>query len=194
MEDHIAYHIATKNRFAVDQIISFKNNEPNQLCNFFFGKTFKNSNVKDLLEILNNNYEESGIVLDEENSLVALKYMNINIRATRELITEYVRLMEFKEKPSRLSCLYCARSYSELIEWKKIFESYNRKILQIVKVEYSGNYFIGDGDKLPKENCISFFDKMEEARCYWKGNENSVLPEMLVNGDIRIVEIVEEFE
>jgi len=192
--DKKAYHLVTNKKLSLGQIIDFNNKENNALCNFFFGKSFINSNGNDYFDILKNSMNEEGLLINKDDSIVVAKYTNITIRAIRELITEYVRLSEFGMFPSRLSCLYCARTYDEVIKWKNIFESYDRKILQIVQVEYSGNCFIGDASKLPKENGNDFFKKMEEAREYWKGTDESVLPEMLVDGEILISKIIEEYE
>ncbi len=55
-----------------------------------------------------------------------------------------------------------------------VFESYNRKILQIVKLKTDGNYFIADGNFLPGLETISFDRKIEQARCYWKGYSDNI--------------------
>jgi hypothetical protein len=65
--------------------------------------------------------------------------------------------------------------------------------LQVVKLNVVGNYFEGDGDLLPKEDGASFSKKIEQAREYWKGNINNELPELLINGKIEVVEIIDDF-
>lgn len=47
---------------------------------------------------------------------------------------------------------------------------------------------------MPKEDGVPFAKKIEQAREYWQGNVNSGLPEMLVDGKIEVVEILEEYE
>lgn len=79
------------------------------------------------------------------------------------------------------------------MKWKIIFESYNRNILQIVKLKVIGNYFEGNGELLPKEDASSFAKKIEQARNYWKGNGNNELSELIVNGKIEVIEIIEDF-
>ncbi|GMQ57244.1 hypothetical protein AN1V17_16390 [Vallitalea sediminicola] len=74
------------------------------------------------------------MTLNKENADVAINYMDQTIISIREVIVEMVRLEEFSEYPSRLSCLYAAKSYEDVLKWKKIFDSYNRKVLQIVKL------------------------------------------------------------
>jgi hypothetical protein len=92
-----------------------------------------------------------------------------------------------------LSCLYAAKSYEDALKWKELFESYNRKVLQIVKLRVIGNSFEGDGNLLPKEDGIPFSRKIEQAREYWIGNEKNELPELLINGKIEVIEILEDF-
>ncbi|MRU05038.1 DUF2441 domain-containing protein, partial [Bacillus anthracis] len=121
-----------------------------------------------------------------------MNYMDQTIRAIRETIVEMVRLQEYPNYPSRLSCLYAAKSYEDALKWKALFDSYNREFLQIVKLRVIGNYFEGDGNLLPKEDGIPFSQKMELAREYWKGNSKSELPELLINGKIEVVEIIND--
>ncbi|MDQ0227284.1 hypothetical protein J2S02_003629 [Metabacillus niabensis] len=104
-----------------------------------------------------------------------------------------VRLQEFPEYPSRLSCLYAAKSYEDALKWKELFDSYNRKVLQIVRLRVIGDYFEGDGNLLPKEDGIPFSQKIEQAREYWKGNVKNELPEILINGKIEVLEIIDDF-
>lgn len=104
-----------------------------------------------------------------------------------------VRLQEFSERPSRLSCLYAARNVEEALRWKQIFESYNRNVLQIVKVTFDGNYFEGDGDLLPRLSGEPVSAKIQQAQAYWRGTTAHALPEVLIDGRIEVTEVVEEF-
>lgn len=131
--------------------------------------------------------------LNKENADVAIGYIGQTIRAIREVIVEMVRLQEYPQYPSRLSCLYATKSYEDALEWKRIFDSYHRKVLQLVKLRVIGSYFEGDGELLPKEDGASFSVKIEQAREYWKGNIKNELPELLINGKIEVIEIVEDF-
>ena len=97
--------------------------------------------------------------MNNENAEVAINYIDQTIRAIREAIVEMVRLQEFPEYPSRLSCLYAAKSYEDALKWKALFDSYNRKVLQIVKLRVIGNSFEGDGNLLPKGRWCSFLSK-----------------------------------
>jgi len=131
--------------------------------------------------------------LNKEDARVAFEYVGQMIRAIREVIVEMVRLQEYPEYPSRLSCLYAAKSYEDALKWKALFDTFKRDVLQIVKLKVSGSYFEGDGNLLPKEDGASFSQKFNEAREYWKGNASNDLPELLINGRIEVIEIIDDY-
>ena len=87
-----------------------------------------------------------------------MNYMDQTIRAIRETIMEMVRLQEYPDYPSRLSCLYAAKSYEDALKWKALFDSYNREVLQIVKLRVIGSSFEGDGI-FTERRCYSFSQK-----------------------------------
>ncbi len=153
-----------------------------------------NSEGKDCFKIIKDHYTEGGLNLNIEDTKVVASYLDQTIRAIRETIVEMVRLQEHPEYPSRLSCLYATKSYDEALKWIEIFDSFNRKVLQIVKLRVVGNSFEGDGNLLPKEDGSSFSKKMEQARLYWMGNVNNKLPELLINGKIEVIEIIKDFQ
>ncbi|WP_242311494.1 DUF2441 domain-containing protein [Bacillus cereus group sp. BfR-BA-01331] len=187
------YHIVTRKKMNIGQIIHFDKNQTNTLYHFFFEREQLNSNGKDGIKILNNHYKSDGLHINNENAKVVMNYIDQTIRAVRETIVEMVRLQEFPEYPSRLSCLYASKSYEDALKWKALFDSYNRDVLQIVKLRVIGSSFEGDGNLLPKEDGIPFAQKMEQAREYWKGNVRNELPELLINGRIEVVEIIDDF-
>ncbi|MBW3493932.1 DUF2441 domain-containing protein [Bacillus sp. FDAARGOS_1420] len=186
------YHIVTRKKMNIGQIIHFDKNQTNTLYHFFFEREQLNSNGEDGIKILNNHYKSDGLHINNENAKVVMNYIDQTIRAVRETIVEMVRLQEFPEYPSRLSCLYAAKSYEDALKWKALFDSYNRDALQIVKLRVIGSSFEGDGSLLPKEDGIPFAQKMEQAREYWKGNVRNELPELLINGRIEVVEIIDD--
>ncbi len=94
-----------------------------------------------------------------KNATVVMNYMDQTIRAIRETIVEMIRLQEYPNYPSRLSCLYAAKSYEDALKWKALFDSYNREVLQIVKLRVIGNSFEGDGNLFTERRCYSFFSK-----------------------------------
>ncbi|MDI7742346.1 DUF2441 domain-containing protein [Lysinibacillus fusiformis] len=189
----IVYHVVTRKEMKLGQIIDFNQNQYNTLYHFFFEGDLFNSNGEDFFQILHRHHTKEGLNLNPEDADVAIKYAGKTIRAIREMIVEMVRLQEYPEYPSRLSCLYAAKTYEEALKWKELFAFYKRKVLQIVKLKVSGNCFEGDGNVLPKEDGAPFSKKFEQAREYWKGNVHNELPELLINRRIEVVEIVDEF-
>ncbi|CUB11368.1 hypothetical protein BN2127_JRS1_03154 [Bacillus cereus] len=187
------YHIVTRKKMKIGQIIHFNKNQHNTLYHFFFEKEQLNASGGDGMKIINNHYKNEELHINNENATVVMNYMDQTIRAIRETIVEMVRLQEYPNYPSRLSCLYAAKSYEDVLKWKTLFDSYNREVLQIVKLRVIGSSFEGDGNLLPKEDGIPFSQKMEQAREYWKGNSKSELPELLINGEIEVVEIINDF-
>lgn len=191
--EYCVYHIVTRNKMTVGQIINFDNQQKNTLYRFFFEREHLKSKGEDFTKIFYRNYTESGMNLNKEDADIAFKYVGENIRAIREVIVEMVRLQEYPEYPSRLSCLNAAESYEDILKWKKLFESFNRKVLQIVKLQVDGHCFEGDGSLLPKEDGSPIALKIEQAREYWMGNEKNELPVLLINGRIEVVEIIQDF-
>ncbi|MEH6933821.1 MULTISPECIES: DUF2441 domain-containing protein [Bacillus] len=188
-----AYHIVTRKTMSIGQIIHFDKNQTNTLYHFFFEREQLNSHDEDSIQILKSHYLNEELHINNENAKVVMNYIDQTIRAVRETIVEMVRLQEFPEYPSRLSCLYASKSYEDALKWKALFDSYNREVLQIVKLRVIGSSFEGDGNLLPKEDGIPFAQKIEQAKEYWKGNVRNELPELLINGKIEVVEIIDDF-
>lgn len=187
------YHIVTRKKMSLGQIINFNKNQKNTLYSFFFEREQLNSRGEDFIQILQDHYTNEGLNLNKENADVAIKYTDQTIRAIREVIVEMVRLQEYPEYPSRMSCLYATKSYEDVLKWKELFDSYNRKVLQIVKLRVIGNSFEGDGNLLPKEDGVPFSQKIEQAKEYWQGNVKNELPELLIDGEIEVVEVIDDF-
>lgn len=187
------YHIVTRKKMNLGQIIEFNSDQKNTLYSFFFEMEQLNTKGEDFIQIFYRHYTETGLKLDEENAEVAKKYVGQTTRAIREVILEMVRLQEYPDYPSRLSCLYAAKNYGDALKWKGIFDSFNRKVLQIVKLRVNGSSFEGDGNLLPKEDGVPFARKIDQARKYWLGNVTNDLPELLINGKIEVVEIIDDF-
>lgn len=187
------YHIVTRKKMSLGQIINFDKNQRNTLYSFFFEKEQLNSKGEDFFHILHEHYSSEGMSLNTEDANVAIKYASQTIRAIREVIVEMVRLQEYPEYPSRMSCLYATKKYEDVLKRKELFISFDRKVLQIVKLRVIGNSFEGDGNLLPKEDGVPFSRKIEQAREYWRGNMNNELPELLIDGEIEVVEIIDDF-
>ncbi len=193
MKELYVYHLVTRKKMSVGQIINFDKKQKNTLYSFFFEREQLNSKGEDFIQILQGHYTNDGLNLNKENADVTIKYADQTIRAIREMIVEMVRLQEYPEYPSRMSCLYATKNYEDVLKWKELFDSYNRKVLQIVKLKVVGNSFVGDGNLLPRNDAVSFSRKIDQAREYWMGNIKNELPEILIDGKIEVVEVIEDF-
>ncbi len=100
------YHIVTKKKISLGQMLYFDDKQKNTLYQFFFEKERLNSKGEDFIEIIYGHYTDEGLKLNKENADVAISYVGQTIRAIREVIVEMVRLQEYPDYPSRLSCLY----------------------------------------------------------------------------------------
>lgn len=192
-KEFFAYHLVTRNKMYIGQIINFEHSQKNTLYSFFFDKEQVNTKGEDFIEIINAQKMKDGLHLSKEDAEVTFKYVEQTIRAIREVIVEMVRLQDFPNYPSRLSCLYATKSYEDALKWKELFDLYNRHVLQIVKLRVNGNYFEGNANLLPKEDGAPFSLKIEQAKEYWKSDMKSELTELLINGQIEVVEIMEDF-
>lgn len=191
---HTVYHLVTRNKMHVGQIIKFQNNEPNQLYRFFLERSHLTENGEHIHTMLKQNVTNGELHLNQDNTDLFFDYAGDTARAIRETITELVRLQHFPHYPSRLSCLYVSDSLDEAAEWKKVFDSYNRNVLQLVKLRVRGNYFKGDAQFLPNSQAIPFAQKIQQAHTYWQGARNGNLLEVLVDGEIEVMEILEEYK
>ena len=115
--------------------------------------------------------------------------------ALRELALEEVRQKKYPQYPSRMGCLYVSKTFEEAEKWGDLFARIGRPTYHIVKLEVTGNCFVGDATKCFKGQ-LSKEENLRLAEDYWKADVNSGNPqaicEMLVNGQITVVEIVKE--
>lgn len=115
--------------------------------------------------------------------------------ALRELALEKVRSKICPDAPSRMGCLYVSETLQESEEWAKSFINWGRPTYSIVKLIIDGNVFIGDA-----WNCFDATLNEEYnmllAEKYWRNEANNFskppIKEILVNGDIEVVEIIKE--
>jgi len=113
--------------------------------------------------------------------------------AIREMAMEQVRLSEFPECPSRMACLYVSRTLEEAEKWAGLFAEWGRTTYHIVRLRTKGHVFVGNAmlcfapSPEPAEN-------MRRARAYWNNEPDGREPivEMLMDGDIEVMEIVKE--
>ena len=115
--------------------------------------------------------------------------------ALRELALEEVRQEKYPQYPSRMGCLYVSETLEEAEKWGQFFAEIGRPTYRIVKLDIQGNCFIGDATKCFKGK-LNKEENLRLAEVYWKSGmdtENQkAIREMLVNGQITVVEIVKE--
>ena len=93
-----------------------------------------------------------------------------------------------------MSCLYVSKTFEEAERWGEFFARIGRPTYHIVKLEVKGNCFMGDATKCFRGQT----DKEENlklAKVYWESELNDTedtVCEMLVDGQITVVEIVKE--
>lgn len=174
MDNFFAYHVVTEKPMHVGQHIVFDKNHHNGVW----------KRVNEKLDMVSNIYNHpekyKGVELEQRISV-----------ALRELALEQVRIEKYPNYPSRMACLYVSKTLEEAEKWFDYFISLGRPTYQIVKLKVNGNVFYGDAEKCfdgklaEKENLLL-------AEKYWENknfDESSIL-EMLVDGDIEVVEIV----
>lgn len=116
--------------------------------------------------------------------------------ALRELAMEEVRKENYSNYPSRLSSLYVSTNLEDSKMWAKSFISKGRDVYQIVKIKTTGNVFTGNA-----YNCFEGTTTKEEnikkSHAYWQkdnSNAENILYETIIDGEIEVIEIIEEFK
>ncbi len=117
--------------------------------------------------------------------------------ALRELALEEVRQQKYGEYPSRMGCLYVSGTLKEAQKWAKLFAEWGRTVYQIVRLKVNGNCFYGDARNC-FEACLDREENLLLAEHYWENRPNKEneppIVEILADGDIEVVEIVEVYE
>lgn len=170
------YHVVTEKPMYIGQHIVFDENHHNGVW----------QRVNEKLDIVNDIY-------NKPEKYKYAKFEHHTSVALRELALEKVRLNKYPNYPSRMACLYVSKTLEEAEKWFDYFAGLGRPTFQIVKLKVNGNVFYGDA-----ENC--FDGKLTEkenlalAEQYWENKDfdTSSIVEMLVDGDIEVVEIVKE--
>jgi len=166
------YHVVTDRPFKVGDKIVFDENHHSGVYN----------RVMEKREIVDNIYKNGYEGELEHHTMVAL----------RELALEKVRLDSFSMYPSRLGCLYASITLDEAKAWSDLFVKLGRPTYNIVKIRVNGNIFKGDANKCFKATLSK--EKNEKlAFKYWENlHDENTICEVLVDGDIEIIEVVEE--
>ncbi len=115
--------------------------------------------------------------------------------AFRELALEEVRRKKYPQYPSRMACLYVSRELEEAKRWGEYFARIGRPTYAVVEMNVNGRCFVGDAC-----NCFDgtpdLAANLAQAEHYWQNLPNvdgdPAIWEMLVDGDIEVVRVVEE--
>ena len=115
--------------------------------------------------------------------------------AIRELAMEQVRREKFPQYPSRMACLYASSEPEPARQWAAYFARSGRPTYAVAELEVNGRCFVGDA-----LNCFAGTpdqaDNLARAERYWRNEPNEdghdPIREMLVDGEIRVVRIIEE--
>ncbi|MBQ8327074.1 MAG: DUF2441 domain-containing protein [Lachnospiraceae bacterium] len=115
--------------------------------------------------------------------------------ALRELALEKVRKEKYPQYPSRMAALYVSRTYEEAEQWADYFARIGRPTYCVVKIETNGKIYYGDAYKC-FDGTISEEENLRLAQIYWENAPNAdgkdPIVEVLVDGDIEVVEIMKE--
>lgn len=116
------------------------------------------------------------------------------VHALREMVLELVRLRDHPDYPSRLACLFAARTYDHALAWRELFEKEGRHVLQLVQVTTTGPVFAGDASLLPATDGSAVNAKLAQAERYWSTPAaKEQLSEVLLGGRSVVTRIVRTF-
>lgn len=170
----IVYHVVTERPMKIGQVITFDDNNHSGVYTRVYEKL---EIVRDIYEHPEK-YDEKTL---EHHTAVAL----------RELAIEEVRKQHYPNYPSRMSCLYVSKNLKEAKKWADFFVELGRPTYHIVKLQVEGNCFVGDATK-----CFRGTSDKEKnlklGRLYWESHCEDGICEMLVDGRMTVLEIVEE--
>ncbi len=171
-----AYHVVTERPMHVGQQIIFDDTHHNGVHQRVYEK------MDIVKEIYLNPSEYDAETLEHHTSV-----------ALRELALEEVRQKKYPTYPSRMSCLYVSKTLEEAESWGQFFARIGRPTYHIVKLEINGNCFAGDATKCFKAT-LDQQENLNLAELYWESaqDENPSVCEMLVDGQIKVVEVVKE--
>ncbi len=179
MEEFFAYHVVTDRPMRLGQHIHIGDAT---IESGMYKRVMSKKDIVDDIYVNPNKYNISEL---EHHEKVAI----------RELALEEIRKDMFSQYPSRLKCLYVSDTLADAKIWCDCFVNWGRPTYNIVKLKINGKKFVGDS-----YNCFEpSFNKADNllmAKKYWQNDANiygkTPINEILVNGDIEVVEIVEE--
>lgn len=174
----LVYHVVTDRPMYVGQHIVFDEEHHSGVYQRVYEKL-------DIVKDIYSNPEKYDEETLEHHTSVAL----------RELALEEVRQKKYPQYPSRMGCLYVSQTFEEAERWGDFFAQIGRPTYHIVKLDVEGNCFVGDATKCFK-GCLSKEENLKLAEAYWEreadADNQQAVREMLVDGQITVVEIVKE--
>lgn len=173
----IAYHVVTDRPMKVGQVIRFDDENHSGVWQRVMDKL---PLVEDILA-----HPEKYLEKLDHHTDVAL----------RELALEQVRREKFPEYPSRMACLYTSEDLETAKAWGEWFPKWGRPTYSIVKLGVEGRRFIGNAN-LCFDGTPDQAENLRLAEKYWRidntGETERPVPEMLVDGEITVLEILKE--
>lgn len=176
MEPITAYHVVTDRPMTVGQHIIFDEKHHSGVY----------SRVMALADTVEDVYAHP-----EKYELPLEHHLDV---ALRELAMEEVRREKYPQYPSRMACLFVSRELEESRRWGEFFARIGRPTYAIVELKIVGRVFTG--------NACNCFDgtpdkaaNLDKADHYWQNlpnEDNEYIWEMLADGDIEVVRVVEE--
>lgn len=174
----IVYHVVTDRPMYVGQQIIFDNEYHSGVYQRVYEKT-------DIVNDIYANPAKYDAETLEHHTFVAL----------RELALEEIRVKKYPQYPSRMACLYVSETIEEAESWGRYFAEIGRPTYSIAKLEVNGNCFVGDANKCFRGQ-LSKDENLRLAQAYWEnkadGKDTQQIREMLVDGEITVLEIVKE--
>ena len=181
MNERYFYHVVTEKPMKGGQIIRFDHNHFNGVYDRVMAckKILDGQKAIDPLEkFIQNNLEYWAV------------------RTYRELALEKVRKEKYPNYPSRMACLYTSRAFSDAKMWAAFFQNSKREVLQIVTLQTDGHIFDGDANNV-FDGTEDEIENEKNAHDYWSNQPNKdkkkPLIETLIDGKIKVIEIVEEY-
>ncbi len=190
-KEKIVFHVVSHNKLSVGQHLQFGKalNRFGERINSLEFK-IKGEDVNQFVMI----HSLNSISQDEFNEIKRYVYETCLI--TREYALETVRAKFFAKRPSRFKCLYACETLEQAENWANNLKRMNRlngtTPLQIVKLRVKGNIFKAEGN-LMLRNTQSMNSKFQMAQDYWQEKTDFVEPELLIEGEAEVLQIIKEF-
>lgn len=171
----IAYHVVTDRPMHPGQRLQFDENH----CSGVYRRVQEKKEAVEAVYAAPEQYE--GFTLEHHLAV-----------AFRELAMEEVRQEKYPPYPSRLRCLYASGTLEEAERWAAFFAEIGRPTYSIVKIQVNGHSFCGNAERC-FDGSADRCSNRRLAEQYWENPyDGSGICEMLVDGEIEVVEIVKE--